>query len=149
MITSNQLLGLKHLSLDDTSTVAASGTALVLIQPPRGQIYKVISVDFKALDPAGSGSGTHKLMGRWTSGNDIYLFSLTANTGSNMYIAYGAFDATTEVPSTAPEQLKILTDTIWASYDEPFKLAYTNSTDVQQAQDREIDVLVLVYKECL
>jgi len=153
MITPNSsFLGIKFVNLTKTGNVAASENETQLLQPPKGQIYKLKSLFFSILDPAGSSSGDHRfevqLENSITTRNYIYLNSAFGN-----YIeisSNGFYGTASEWPAATTDQLNLMRGgSIMASNAEPLEIKYSNNTDVVQSAERKLECFVEIYKEVL
>lgn len=142
-------MNIELIDLSDDTAVAAAGTNTQNLQPAAGKIYEVIEIYANIPDPAGSSSGTHKLEFMFNDGAaDRLIAYLAANTGSGLVIQLGEFSGNSaESPAAVTEQWDFIHHTLWATNARPIKIKYTNSTDVQQAQDRILSMLVKVYNE--
>jgi len=132
---------------DDTLVTHGPTTNTVTLRPPKGWIYEVIDLGYEALDPIGSGAGTHQIYGTYAdSFSDV--FRVVSNTGTDIYISVSGFFGTTDSPAAIANQLEIMhKGVIKASYDVPFEFRYTNSTDVDKTGTRTCKLIVKKYPE--
>ena len=145
--SSNANVSKDIIDLTDDTSVGDGLTNTQILQPPEGKFYRVKYITY--LCPANTNAGTHRLYIKDkdqvdTSGNDYYCLIVSAH---NEVIAIGrlAFTgSTSEDPSTVPEQAKIITDTLIATYDNPVYFIYKNQTGIANAQSRKLGVTVEV-----
>jgi len=139
-----------EIDLSDNTSVAATGTNTQVLQPPVGKFYKIKWISYSAPDPAGSSAGTHKLD---CSYDAIYddtkrIFQIVSTTGNSVLIYTGAFVGdSSETPSAAASQLLLITDGLVVTNAHPICFRYTNSTDVAQAANRELYIMVEIHNE--
>jgi len=141
-------LGIKVIDLsDDTQVNSGGNTNTQTLQPPTGQIYKVVGISLNT--PAiGGASGTHKTEFNY----DSFIFPegrLQGTDGANYYIAYNVFTANSELPANSSDQLNFINKILWATNDEPLKITYTNSSDANQTGTRTLVFMVAIYKELI
>jgi len=139
---------LELVDLTDDTTVTPAGTNIQLLQPPKGFVYEVIQLGYMAPDPGGSGSGTHKLDGKFT-GEYSNLLSIVSTFGNFAAInTFGFVGDSSEAPSALSNQYHIMHgNVIAASNSLPFVFTYTNDTDVNQAGTRILKLVVRKYRE--
>ncbi len=152
-MTSNSFLGIKKIDLsNDDNVIATTGTNTQILTPPVGQVYQVQHISYYAIDPAGSSSGFHELRIQLfgSSTERSRVIKIKSATGASLTIGYGqVFVADNiQVPTLAAEQMKIL-EHMWANNDLPINFTYLNTTDVAQAANRALEIIVKVYKDCL
>jgi len=144
---------LKLIDLTSSGNIASSGEETITLQPTAGFIYKIKALHFKAIDPAGSSAGTHEVQFNLNNGTDyISVCICRGNTGSAVQIGSANGSGTnrwefsgnaTEQPDADLEQMQLFfTGNLMCSYSIPLELLYKNDTDVTQAGDRIVIVLV-------
>lgn len=154
---SGDQLGIKVFDLTSTGNVTATTYENNLLTPPQGFIYKIIGIRASVAAVAGSGgSGTHQLIGTFSQTSTDFTLNMAMYQIISAYTSAlsinpkdGFAGDSSETPSTYPEQLKIITDTIFCNNSNPFNLQYYNGSDLTQTNDRNINVMVQVFKEKL
>ena len=141
---------LEILDIDDDTTVTHAPTSITnALTPPPGFVYEILSLSVSIPDPAGSAAGTHSLLIQPAgAASNQRIFKIDANTGSTIVCKYNQWTATTVNPGAAAQQFTQLSACI-ASFDVPLNFVYTNSTDVDQAGTRAIQMLVKKYREAV
>lgn len=140
----------KLLDLDDATSVASSGTNSQLVRPDDGKIYRIVNVGYYGAAPGGAGSGTHQIQIQHYDGTDVVGVSTCKgpfNEAIKMSIGEGFTGTTLEQPSTLPEQIRILTEILYASHTNYIRFLYTNNTNVANANNRELKIIVLEFNE--
>lgn len=141
------------LDLTKTGTLAhAPTTETTLLQAPVGFIYEVVDITFTAGDPAGSGAGTHKLEATWTNGDAAKtIFKIISNFGGSVLIFRNGFQGSaSESPAAAADQYDIIhRGPLKVSNTVTIDIKYNNSTDVDQAADRDLFIVVKKYREAI
>ena len=156
MITSNSFLGIKDLSETSTGNITTGSEDIFLIQPPVGQIYKILQIGFQASQvSAGGDGGTHMVRcvvnSTGTAWYDQIFRHSSAYTSGIIVKATGLVETADneQVPANADEQILSLQQ-LYASYDCPVRVIYKNSaTTDTQTSSRYFHVVVAVYKECM
>jgi len=152
MISPNSsFLGLKMIDLSDDTTVASGGGSdTQTLQPPQGQIYKIIELSVDIPDPVGSSANYHRLSigyQNFTDSNDIIF--IQGNFGTDIRIYNGGLGGDVVYPADDNNQLPLKRTMIYASYTEPLDFVYTNNTDVNQTGTRKIEIMTAVYKDLI
>jgi hypothetical protein len=149
-------LGLKAINLTDDTEVSAGGENEQLLQPPKGQVYKITAIDYKASDPVGSGQGDHILFIKYevsnisTLDNDVFLAQGISETGSDLKILFNEFQAGSSIPGNNTEEKIFFGSRIMvASNSVPLSFRYINHTDVAQTGERKLNIISEVYKDVL
>lgn len=134
---------IKVIDLSDNTQVNATATNDQILTPNAGYLYRIRNIFYNAPDPSGSSSGTHQLDISQYDGAAYKDFLQTkANTGTTCTIQYTSLRSSTNLPTDAAAQAKIITDGIIASNSYPVRFRYTNSTDVNQTGTRYLYVFV-------
>lgn len=132
---------------DDTSVSSAGGTNTQTLQAPTGFIYQVIDIGYSAPDPAGSGSGSHKLTFKYRTAQDD-LGYVNSAFGNAVGISNNGFEgSTSEYPASATDQLLLMRSYVYVSNLVPIDFLYTNSTNVAQAGTRALKIVVKKFPE--
>lgn len=144
---------IKLVDLSDSTSIAAGNDHTVTLEPPDGECYQIIDWMYDAPDPAGSSSGSQKLeawpMGQ-TSGTKNEILQVTGTFGNGIYVGdHCAFNGTSESPSAGSEQFNIIHGSLWATHEAPITFIYDNSTDVAQAGNRKLLLMVKVFKNVI
>ena len=147
-VNRNEFLGLYFADVGDDSSVAASGSKVYSVVPPIGQCYQLVGMRINCPAPAGAGSGTHKITLNDQS-SDVYWGTCTNVFGSAVQYVYGAWTGSSENPSGASEQMKLVDGHIWINNSQYLKSVYQNDTDAAAALARTVKFLFKVYKEVL
>lgn len=152
-VTSIDGIALEVLDYSDDTAVAASGEYTITIQPPKGTIYQLMDWYFYAPDPAGGGAstaGSHALSiytANTLASNSRKAFC-SRNFGGYVRVGqYYEFTGDTENPAAASQQIALLMGGLFASYDAPVVLVYTNDTDKIQAATRFCIITAKVLNE--
>lgn len=142
---------LKEVTLTDSTTVGhGPSTDTQLLQPDAGKIWEVISWDYYAADPAGSGAGTHKVeLKQGVASNGVA--SIVATTGNAVVVNQNGFTGdSSESPAAVATQYLFMRDGfLWASNSLPITVLYTNSTDVDKTGGRTCKFIVKEYNELI
>jgi len=140
---------LEILDLSQTGTVAHSGgTETYTIQPNEGFIYEVKCLYFYVAIPAGGTGGTQGL-DIYSDGyakTDNNWISLTQAHNSVLKIANQQYTGTNEKPTL---EQSYSANNIVASQTYPVKIKYTNNTDADQTNTREVVAVVKKIREAL
>jgi len=133
------------IDLSDDTSVAAAGAITVQLQPPKGFLYEVIYIYYRANDPAGSAAGTHKVNFTY-SGVSTTSPSIVCRgtTGTTIYItSYALIGDSAETPPSATQQFELIAcGRLIASNSLPIDIEYHNDTDVAQAGTRTCEIVV-------
>lgn len=152
-ITSFDSPKLDVIDLSDATSIAAAGTDTQTLQPPSGKIYIVRNFQYNALDPAGSGAGTHELVVfngiAQTVQNRSARIAATFGNPIEVGFANGFVGDSSESPSTQTEQRFICTAGLRCNHNYPIEFLYKNNTDVAQAGTRTLKLLVEILNEGL
>jgi len=145
------IAGIQLINVSSSSTVNAGNNEGVSIQPPEGQLYKILQLELKVNSPGGTTSGTHKFYAiNLNALSASWHFKAESAHGSSIAVgAYHQFNAdSSEEPDSDTDQMTVMHN-LWASNAYPLRIIYDNGTDVNQTNQRTIKALVLVYQEII
>lgn len=121
------------------TTVPASSTETITIQPPQGKIWKILDFAIEIRPPEGATSGEHRLdiyascYANWSNirftksyNEDIYSYHIVTNSGTGENLL----------------DMLIRARGWKASHDYPFYVQYFNLTDVEQNNIRKVYLLI-------
>ena len=153
---SNSFLGLKHINFTDDTQVNTSASSESLLQPPKGQIYKIVNMEFFSADPVGSTSGSQKMQIKFDDDNitalddEILIAIGTGNTGTDLSMTYNEWGASSSIPGSDNEE-KIFWGTrqLICSNSLPLSFWYINTTDANKTGTKYLNLIVEVYKDLL
>lgn len=133
-----------YVDASSTTTVPAGGDETIIIQPPKGKIWRLRSFYFEVSAIAGATEGTHSLRVHTYStpaGHAPYI----ANTYNAPICVCDSVPAPWGYNSLSPNDQfgwqKYLQSLI-ASYNYPLTVFYKNGTDADQTKTRTIRLLV-------
>lgn len=137
-----------HLDLSTTGTINSGNSEDVLIQPSKGQIYRVI--DMYLFAPAiGGSANNHHIYIKRDKTTDINLM-LGTNVGtSNIVFNYGSWSTVATSSPSAIRDCQLMFQNLIASNTEPITITYDNQTDTNQTNDRKYLVTVEVLEEVI
>jgi hypothetical protein len=134
-------------SFDSSTIVAPGNQETILVQPPKGKIWKVRNIRYYVVRPLNSLSGSHRvsIYDNFYNLNDNIQISSLYN--QNIHLAYGIpVDFNTYNPNDLQAFIKMW-ERLTATYSKPILIRYDNNTDVDQTNTRYCTLLVEEFDE--
>lgn len=128
---------------DNTSVASGGGDDTQNLQPASGYIYEVIGFYYKAPDPTGSTSGSHKIYVRSSLDSEMSFLSGASNSGADLLYKNNVWTSADnfQVPSTEDAQVNSIRN-LMCDHSNYLELYYKNATDANQTASRDSYFLV-------
>jgi hypothetical protein len=124
-----------------TTTVLAGDNEETDIDAPSGTLIDVSNFEFVVEPPSGASSGTHRILIRGPSRNNLYILA-ESNFDTRIQVVTNTISTadTSRLPGTAAaQQANILA--LAMDDTNSINLRYDNSTDVDQTNERRIGIV--------
>jgi hypothetical protein len=139
---------IKALTLSESGTVGTGTYSDVILKAPSGYYYNIIGMYLNAVNPAGSGSGSHYFMLRNNS-TAIEHLKGESTFGNALQWAFNGFTVvTTKTPNDDTRLFEVLKRLkIGDTVATEMEIRYYNLTDVDQVTQRDITFLVEQWRQ--